>query len=37
MTQEHHAHPAEDHNQLITERREKLKGLRERLQAAAPR
>lgn len=28
MTQEHHAHPAEDHNQLIAERREKLKGLR---------
>jgi len=28
MTQEHHATPAEDHNQLIAERREKLKGLR---------
>ena len=28
MTQEHHAHPAEDHNQLIAERRDKLKGLR---------
>ena len=29
MTQEHHAPQAEDHNQLIAERREKLKGLRE--------
>ena len=29
MTQEHHAPQAEDHNQLIAERREKLKALRE--------
>jgi len=33
MTQEHHAPQAEDHNQLIAERREKLKALREAAKA----